>query len=95
MLDDHTTDIPCARVETLEALAALPGTALLTSREAALYIYTPPEVLRVWRSQVKGPRFKGRGHFIRYLKLDLDDFMSGFDHRFDSTVAREHQDSAS
>jgi Helix-turn-helix domain len=77
----------CARVESLEVLAVLPGTALLTSKEAALYINTSPEVLRVWRSQGKGPRFKGRGHFVRYLKSDLDDFMSGFDHRFDVSAA--------
>jgi hypothetical protein len=76
-----------ARVEGLEVLAVLPGTALLTSKEAALYINTTAEVLRVWRSQGKGPRFKGRGHFVRYLKSDLDEFMSGFDHRFDAVVA--------
>jgi hypothetical protein len=76
-----------ARVESLEVLAVLPGTALLTSKEAALYINTTAEVLRVWRSQGKGPRFKGRGHFVRYLKSDLDEFMSGFDHRFDVPAA--------
>ena len=76
-----------ARVESLEVLAVLPGTALLTSKEAALYINTTAEVLRVWRSQGKGPRFKGRGHFVRYLKSDLDEFMSGFDHRFDVSGA--------
>ena len=76
-----------ARVEGLEVLAVLPGTALLTSKEAALYINTTAEVLRVWRSQGKGPRFKGRGHFVRYFKSDLDDFMSGFDHRFDVSGA--------
>jgi helix-turn-helix protein len=76
-----------ARVESLEVLAVLPGTALLTSKEAAFYINTTAEVLRVWRSQGKGPRFKGRGHFVRYLKSDLDEFMSGFDHRFDAAAA--------
>ena len=76
-----------ARVESLEVFAVLPVTALLTSKEAALYINTTAEVLRVWRSQGKGPRFKGRGHFVRYLKSDLDDFMSGFDHRFDVSGA--------
>jgi Helix-turn-helix domain len=71
-----------ARATGLEVLAVLPATAHLTSKEAALYINTTPEVLRVWRSQGKGPRFKGRGHFVRYVKSDLDAFMSGFDHRF-------------
>jgi hypothetical protein len=78
------------RVMNLESLAALPGTAHLTSKEGALYINTTPEVLRVWRSQGKGPRFKGRGHFVRYLKSDLDEFMSGFDHRFD-VAQPDHQ----
>lgn len=50
-----------ARATGLAVLAVLPGTAHLTSKEAALYINTTPEVLRVWRSQGKGPRFKGRG----------------------------------
>jgi hypothetical protein len=68
-------------------LGSLPGTAHLTSREAAIYLNTSPEVLRVWRSTAKGPRFRGRGHFVRYTKADLDDFMCGFDHRFDGGSA--------
>jgi hypothetical protein len=75
-----------ARAEGLQALGLLPATALLTPKEAALCINTTPEVLRVWRSQGKGPRFKGRGHFIRYLKSDLELFMGGFDQRFHAFV---------
>jgi hypothetical protein len=37
-----------------------------------------PEVLRTWRSTGRGPRFKGRGHFVRYAKGDLDAFMSAY-----------------
>jgi hypothetical protein len=37
-----------------------------------------PGVLRTWRATGRGPR-KGRGHFIRYEKAGLDDFMSGHD----------------
>jgi hypothetical protein len=66
----------------LTVLAALPDSALLTPKEAAAYIRSTAEVLRVWRHRNKGPRFCGRGHFIRYKKADLDDFMRGFDHRF-------------
>jgi hypothetical protein len=69
-------------VETLKILAALPATAHLTSWEAGLYLRTTADVLRVWRSTGKGPRFKGRGHFVRYTKSDLDEFMSGNDQRF-------------
>ena len=57
----------------------LPATALLTPREAALYIATTPDVLRTWRATGRGPRFKGRGHFIRYQKASLDEFMSAHD----------------
>jgi hypothetical protein len=69
-------------VETLRILATLPATAHLTSWEAGLYLRTTADVLRVWRSTGKGPRFKGRGHFVRYTKSDLDEFMNGYDHRF-------------
>jgi len=89
------TGAPVRRVEVLEVLAALPGTALLTSKEAAIYINTTPEVLRVWRSQGKGPRYEGRGHFVRYEKCDLDGFMSGFDHRFDSSEVGSPQEVSS
>lgn len=75
-----------ARVVDLEVLGVLPGTALLTPNEAALYINTSAAVLRVWRSQGKGPHFKGRGHFVRYRKSDLDAFMGGFDHRFEMSA---------
>jgi len=91
----HRPEVTGARVQLLEVLAALPGIALLTSKEAAIYINTTPEVLRVWRSQGKGPRYKGRGHFVRYEKCDLDGFMSGFDHRFDSSEVRSPQQEAS
>lgn len=71
-----------SRVALLTLLTSLPGSALLTPREAAAYLSSTAEVLRVWRHRGKGPRFCGRGHFIRYKKSDLDGFMRGFDHRF-------------
>ena len=70
------------RAEALKVLALLPGTSHLTSKEAAIYIGTTADVLRVWRSTGRGPRFKGRGYFVRYVKSDLDVFMSGHDQRF-------------
>jgi hypothetical protein len=57
-----------AQIEKLTILAALPGTAYLTSQEAALYIGTKPEVLRTWRSTGKGPRFRGRGPPLPYAR---------------------------
>jgi hypothetical protein len=67
-----------AQAERLQAIAALPNTAHLTTQESAAYLGTTPAVLRVWRCQGKGPRFKGRGHFVRYEKCDLQEFMNGF-----------------
>jgi hypothetical protein len=87
----HRPEVTGARAQVLKVLATLPGIALLSPQEAALYINTTPDVLRVWRSQVKGPRYKGRGHFVRYQKSDLDGFMSGFDHRFDTPEIRSSQ----
>jgi hypothetical protein len=81
-----------AHIEKLTILAALPGTAHLSSQEAALYIGTKPEVLRTWRSTGKGPRFRGRGHFVRYTKADLDEFMSAYDHRFHTPAAKQSLD---
>lgn len=69
------------RAGTLRAIAELPGTALLTPREAAAYLATTADVLRTWRANGRGPRFKGRGHFIRYQKSVLDDFMSAHDRK--------------
>jgi hypothetical protein len=93
--DPHKrTTVPAsalARIETLAILAALPATAHLTPQEGALYLGTTPEVLRTWRSTGRGPRFKGRGHFVRYTKADLDTFMSAFDHRFTSPAANPEQ----
>jgi hypothetical protein len=71
-----------ACAESPRVLASLPGSAHLTTHEAALYLRTSQDVLRVWRARGKGPRYRGRGHFVRYAKSDLDDYMAGFDHRF-------------
>jgi hypothetical protein len=71
------------RCALLKVLAALPGSAHLTPNESAYYLNTTTAVLRVWRCRGNGPRFCGRGHFIRYKKSDLDNFMSGFGHRFE------------
>src|SRR5262245_1008051 len=68
--------------ESLAIIASLPGTAHLTPQEAALFLRTSSAVLRVWRSRGQGPRYRGRGHFVRYTKADLDVYMAGFDQRF-------------
>jgi hypothetical protein len=72
--------------DLLAVIASLPATAHLTSQEAALYLRTSPAVLRVWRSRGQGPRYRGRGHFVRYTKADLDSYMAGFDHRFEGAA---------
>lgn len=62
---------------TLERLASLPATANFTPREAALYLNTRQDLFRTWRWQGCGPRFLGRGHFIRYPNSELDAFLAG------------------
>jgi hypothetical protein len=73
----------------LTVLAALPHSALLTPKEAGAYIRSTAEVLRTLRHRGNRPRFRGRGHFTRYRKADLDDFMRGFDRRFFSGLQGE------
>ena len=75
------TALPRA-VKYLKRSTGLPGSAHLTPKESACYLNTTPGVLRVWRCKGNGPRFCGRGHFVRYKKGDLDEFMNGFGHRF-------------
>jgi hypothetical protein len=64
-----SADPTATKIEQLTLLTALPASAHLTSQEAALYLATTPEVLRTWRSTGKGPRSKGRGHFIPHVRL--------------------------
>jgi hypothetical protein len=64
------------KAERLGQLAALPPIARFTSEEAAVYMNCRTELLRAWRWQKRGPAFEGKGRFVRYLKRDLDAFMS-------------------
>jgi hypothetical protein len=61
--------------DALVRLHALPTTALFTSEEAGLYLNARTDLLRAWRCQGRGPTFIGRGHFVRYRKADLDQFL--------------------
>ena len=67
---------PESIAETLKAIAKLPPTAYLTSRQAAAYLGTTPGVLANWRSMRLGPRYHGFREFIRYRKGDLDELMA-------------------
>jgi hypothetical protein len=63
--------------ETLRRLHARPPEARFTPEETALYLNIRRDLLRAWRWQERGLPFEGRGHFIRYVKRDLDHFMAG------------------
>src|SRR5689334_17481487 len=69
------TDALIARAQIVAVLGTLPLSALLTSAEAAAYLGTSRATLADWRCDRKGPRYHGRGMFIRYRISDLDDFM--------------------
>lgn len=66
------------RVEAdiLNRLHCLPPTALFTPEEASIYVNARKDLLRAWRCQGRGPAHVGRGHFVRYPKRNLDDFLA-------------------
>jgi excisionase family DNA binding protein len=45
---------------------------VLSARHASSYLGCSESVLRLWRSQGKGPRYFRAGKLIRYRKADLD-----------------------
>jgi len=48
----------------------------LTPIQAARYLGVSKDVLRLWRSQDKGPRhFKAGDKLIRYRRIDLDEWI--------------------
>jgi hypothetical protein len=63
--------------DLLTRLHALPGEALFDTDQAAFYLNARRDLLRTWRWQRCGPAFEGRGHFVRYRKKALDEFMTG------------------
>jgi hypothetical protein len=75
--------------EMLERLHAAPSYALFNTVEAGIYISADPNLLRSWRWQQRGPPFEGTGHFVRYRKLALDEFLRGHVGRVMPDFARE------
>jgi hypothetical protein len=47
----------------------------LSTKQAADYICSTPDTMRMWRVRGAGPRFHGKGRFIRYHRDDLDAFV--------------------
>lgn len=57
-------------------LASLPGSALLTEKEAGVVLNVPPETLNMWRCQKRVPLpFIKLGRQVRYRVQDLTDFL--------------------
>jgi hypothetical protein len=65
-----------SREELLAEIADLPPSAFIPTAHAAAYLGSTPGVMLNWRSQRKGPRYHGRGNFIRYRISDLDLWMA-------------------
>src|SRR5260370_42214816 len=65
-----------SRADLLAEIADLPPSAFIPTAHAAAYLGSTPEVMLNWRSQRRGPRYHGRGNFIRYRISDLDLWMS-------------------
>lgn len=59
----------------------------LTEREVAERLGLSVATLRAWRHRGKGPRFLRLGRSVRYLPLDVDDFVraSAVDTRSESS----------
>ena len=45
---------------------------VLSARQSGSYLGCSESVLRLWRSQGKGPRYFRAGKLVRYRKTDLD-----------------------
>jgi hypothetical protein len=73
----------------LQRLHAAPDEALFTTDEAARYLNADRNLLRSWRWQQRGPSFVGRGHFVRYRKKVLDEFLRGHEGRVVLDFVRE------
>jgi hypothetical protein len=65
-----------SRADLLAEIAALPPSAFISTAHAAAYIGSTPGVMLNWRSQRRGPRYHGKGDFVRYRISDLDLWMS-------------------
>ncbi len=64
-----------SREDLLAEIAGLPASAFIPTAHAAAYLGSTPGVMLNWRSQRKGPRYHGRGNFIRYRISDLELWM--------------------
>jgi hypothetical protein len=65
-----------SREELLAEIAGLPASAFIPTIHAAAYLGSTPGVMLNWRTQRRGPRYHGRGNFVRYRISDLDLWMS-------------------
>jgi hypothetical protein len=66
-----------SRIESLLEIAQLAASGLpLNSEQAAGYLQLRPATLAVWRCAGRGPRFVLVGTSPRYLKSDLDQWIS-------------------
>jgi hypothetical protein len=55
---------------------AEPAVRSSVTTQAAAYIGSTPEVMLNWRSQWRGPRYRGKNDFVRYRISDFDLWMS-------------------
>jgi hypothetical protein len=67
--------------EILVQLDAAPSCAKFDTAESALYIGADPNLMGSWRRQGRGPAYEGSGHYVRYRKSVLDEFMRGHEGR--------------
>jgi predicted DNA-binding transcriptional regulator AlpA len=70
------------------AATVIAGCQPLTEAEAAARLGLKIATLRAWRHRGKGPAFVRLGRAIRYLAIDVDEFISANRHNPDSDGRR-------
>ena len=60
----------------------------MTESEAASRLGLKVATLRAWRHQGKGPAYVRLGRAVRYLGIDIDDFLNSNRHNPRQTVTR-------
>ena len=64
------------QTETTTSAISEPGCEPLTEGEAAARLGLKVATLRAWRHQSRGPAFVRLGRTIRYLRSDIEEFLT-------------------
>jgi predicted DNA-binding transcriptional regulator AlpA len=63
----------------------------MTESEAASRLGLKVATLRAWRHQARGPAYVRLGRAVRYLAIDIDDFLNSNRHNPRQTATRDER----